>query len=103
VNSQFVCFTGGLCPVRGRVAPCAPESVYLALSKNSAFLVKDLPHSYGQGHMSESIDVTSGIALQERQLRVHPRFIRSAARASAQLTPLFGQGSSRPAAQRPAG
>jgi hypothetical protein len=66
VNSQFVCFTGGLGPVRGRVAPCAPESVYLAFSKNSAFLVKDLPHSYGQGHMSESIDVTSGIALHER-------------------------------------
>jgi hypothetical protein len=30
VNPQFVCFTGGLGPVRGRVAPCAPESVYTA-------------------------------------------------------------------------
>jgi hypothetical protein len=65
VNSQSVCFTGGLGPVRGRVAPCAPESVYIAFSKNSAFLVKDLPHSYGQRHMSESIDVTSGIAPPE--------------------------------------
>jgi hypothetical protein len=51
VNSQFVCFTGGLGPVRGRVAPCAPESVYIAFAKNSAFLVKDLPHSYGQRHI----------------------------------------------------
>ena len=30
MNPQFVCFTGGLGPVRGRVAPCAPESVYIA-------------------------------------------------------------------------
>jgi hypothetical protein len=103
VNSQSVCFTGGLGPVRGRVAPCAPESVYIAFSKNSAFLVKDLPHSYGQRHMSESTDVTSGIALQKRQVRVHPQFTQSAARASAQRTLLSVQGGSRSAAQRPAG
>ena len=43
MNAQFVCFTGGLGPVRGRVAPCAPESVYIALSKNSAFQVRTCP------------------------------------------------------------